>query len=511
LKKNEEKFNAMLSAIGDHMSMMDRDLNIIWTNEIAKNMFGDDLVGRKCYEVYHNRKMPCEPHPCITLKAFKDGKVHSHETEVIDKNGHTLNFHCTANVALKDDHGNPETVIEISRDITQRKKLEAQLRQAQKMEAIGTLAEGIAHDFNNILGIILGNTELALSTLENVPEWNPLSGWLEEIKTASMRAKDVVGRILACAGVVEAKTKPINICPVVEESIKRLRRMLPPSIKIKQAFSIGHDVVLADPIQIHQVMTSLCSNAYHAMAETGGIIEISLENVIVDASSIESCQTLSPGGYVTLTIADSGPGIDQKAIDRIFDPYYTTKEAGIGVGLGLSVVHGIVEKMGGDISVLSDPGKGTRFMIFIPVAEAEVTVCETNKITYPVNGTERILFIDDEEAIAQLGKEMLELFGYQVDACVSPLEALALFKENPDKFDLVITDMIMPMMTGDRLTAELIKIRPDIPVVLCSGNIHLFDKEPAVKKGIKAFMAKPVHMNELGQKIREVLDGGAGV
>jgi len=488
------------------MSMMDRDLNIIWANEIAKNMFGDDLVGRKCYEAYHHRKTPCEPYPCITLKAFQDGKIHARETEVIDKNGNTLNFYRTANVALKDEHGNPETVIEISRDVTQRKKLEEQLRQVQRMEALGTLAEGIAHDFNNILGIILGNAELALASLENVPEWNPLSGWLDEFITASIRATEVVGRILTCAGVVEAKNQPVHLRPVIEESIKRLQRMLPSSIEIKQAFPIRHDIVLADPVQIHQLMTNLCTNAYHAMAETGGIIEISLENIIVDASSVESYQTLSPGGCVKLTIADSGPGIDPKAIDRIFDPYYTTKEAGIGVGLGLSVVHGIVESMGGDISVLSAPEKGTRFMICIPVAKEEVKSHEIIKMTYPVNGTERILLIDDEEAIVQIGKQMLELFGYQVEVCLSPLEALALFRKGPDNFDLVITDMTMPMMNGDKLAEELIKIRPDIPVVLCSGNIHLLDKDADVKKGIKAVMTKPIHMDELGQKIREVLD-----
>lgn len=506
MKKSEEKYNAMLSSIGDHMSMMDRDLNIVWANEIAKNLFGDDIVGRKCYEAYHNRNTPCEPHPCIALQAFQDGKIHEHDTEVIDKSGNKLNFHCTANVALKDESGRPETVIEISRDVTQRARFEEKLRQAQKMEAIGTLTEGIAHDFNNILGIILGNTEMALLSFDNVSKWDPVQAWLDEIKSAAMRAKDVVKRIHACTSYGWEK-KPVHMSPVIKESVKRLRIMIPSSIDIKQVFSTSHDIVLSDPGQIHQLIMNLCTNAYHAMADKGGVLKISLENIKIGESSEGQSSFLTPGLYVKLTVADTGHGIDPGEMNRIFDPYHTTKDPGIGIGLGLFVVRGIVEDMEGEISVDNEPGKGARFIIFIPVAKEGVKAQEISKITFPTTGTERILFIDDEEALVQLGKQMLELFGYQVVACASPVEALELFMEKPDKFDLVITDLTMPKMTGDKLAAEFVKIRPDIPVIMCTGNKNWVDKDSEGKKAITAFILKPVHMDELGQKIREVLDG----
>lgn len=506
MKKNEEKYSAMLSSIGDHVRMMDRDLTIVWANDIALSRFGDDIVGRKCYEAYHNRETPCEPHLCIVLKAFQDGQIHTHDTEVIDKQGNKLNFHCTANVALKDKFGSPETVIEISRDVTQRAKFEEKLRQAQKMEAVGTLAEGIAHDFNNILGIILGNAEMALLSFDNVSKWDPVQAWLDEIKTAAMRAKDVVKRIHACTRYGWEK-KPVHMSPVIKESVKRLRMMVPSSIEIKEAFSTSHDIVLADPAQIHQLIMNLCTNAYHAMADKGGVLKISLENITIGESSGGQFSFLTPGLYVKLTVADTGHGIDPDDMNRIFDPYHTTKEAGIGIGLGLFVVRGIVEDMEGDISVDSEPGKGARFIIFIPVAKEGVKAREISRITSLTSGTERILFIDDEEALVQLGNQMLDLFGYQVTGCISPLKALELFKKNPDSFDLVITDMTMPMMTGDKLAAELVKIRPDIPVIMCTGNKNWIDKDSEGKKAITALILKPVHMDELGQKIREVLDG----
>ncbi len=499
---NGENLSAVLASIGDHVSMMDRDLNIIWANATAKRMFGDDLLGRKCYEVYHGRKTPCEPYPCITLRAFADGKTHQHETVVVDKNSNRLNFHCTASVALRDEGGVPLAVIEVSKDLTQTKKLETRMRQAQKMDAVKTLVEGIAHDFNNMLGIIVGNTELALSSLEKVPEWTPLGAWLDEIKTASMRAKGIVNRVLTCADLEEEKNEPIHILPVVEASLNRVRVMIPPSIEIKPDISISHDKVLTAPAQIHQILMHLCANAGQAMGDKGGVLEVRLENVKIEESSVEEAPGLSPGRYVRFMVADTGPGMTPEVVEHIFEPYYTTHPS--RSGLGLWVVYGIVKAIGGEISVASDPGRGTRFMVWLPVSEDRA---QPRKTAHLAKGTERILFVDDEPSLVQLGKQTLESLGYHTEACVSPLEALERFKADPNRFDLVITDMSMPDMTGDMLAAEILKIRPNMPVIMTSGYTRLVEKAVTGKEGLRAFLAKPIQMADLAQTIRKVLNG----
>ena len=505
-QRNEKKHLSMLSAINDHMCMMDSDLNIIWANNVFIDQFGQDVVGKKCYRVYHNRSEPCEPYPCIALKAFQDGKSHEHETTMLDKNRKKVYFHCTANVALKDANGKPEAVLEISQDISRKKELENQMRQAQKMEAIGTLAGGVAHDFNNILGIILGNTELALRDL---PGWDPAHVLLAEIKTASIRAEAIVKRILSFSRKIEDHVMPIHLGPTIKESMKLLSAMIPSSIEIKLMLAASRDTILADPVQIHQVMMNLCTNAYHAMRGTGGKLTVrlgtlSMEHVKHDPNPKHS------GEYVQLTIEDTGHGIEKEVLDRIFEPYFTTKDFSMGSGLGLSVVHGIVESLGGEISVKSQPGKGSTFDILFPVSDDEISENEFKKTATIKTGTERILFIDDEIALARLGKQMLEHYGYTVTISVNPLKALDLFTQDPDQFDMVITDLTMPNMSGNELIAEMIKIRPDIPVIICSGHSDLIDSDITDQKGIKAFLAKPVRMIDLNKKIREVFDGASG-
>jgi len=389
----------------------------------------------------------------------------------------------------------------ITRDVTYPKKLEEQIRQSQKMESIGTLAGGIAHDFNNILGIILGNTELAL---DDVPEWNPARQNLEEVRTAILRAKNVVRQLLSFARKTKLEKKPTNIVPIVKESLKLLRSSIPTSIDIRQNIPEHVDTIIADPTQINQVLINLCTNADHAMPD-GGVLEVKLKNIEIDEKTAAKYPELSPGRYVNLTVADSGHGVSQGDINRIFDPYFTTKEVGRGTGMGLAVVHGIVKGHNGLITVESKLGKGTTFNIFFPVVEKEAVI-ETKPDDKLPTGEERILFIDDEEPIAKLGRQSLERLGYKVKAIASPIEALEIFRSQPEEFDLVITDLTMPKMTGDKLVKEILSIRPNIPIILCTGFSEKMDEKKAKTIGAAGYIEKPIDKHNFAFKVRKVLD-----
>ena len=387
------------------------------------------------------------------------------------------------------------------RDVTEKKKLEGQLHHVLKMESIGTLAGGIAHDFNNIIGIILGNTELAT---DNVPEWNPARYNLEEILTACFRAKDVVRQLLSFARKTKLEKKPTNILPIVKDSLKLLRSSIPTSIELRQNMAKNVDTILADPTQINQILINLCTNADHAMLD-GGVIVITLKNVELDEDTVAQYADLNPGRYVNLVVSDTGHGIPREAIDRIFDPYFTTKELGKGTGMGLAVVHGIVKGHNGLITVESELGKGTTFSIFFPAVDKKAMVEAETGEELPT-GDERILFIDDEESLVKMGHQRLERLGYTVDAMTSPIEALELFRSQPDQFDLVITDLTMPKMTGDKLVKEILNIRPDIPVILCTGFSEKIDEKKANAIGASDYIEKPLDKRDFAFNIRKVLD-----
>ncbi len=385
-------------------------------------------------------------------------------------------------------------------DCTEEKRLEAQLRQAHKMESIGTLAGGIAHDFNNILGIIIGNSELAL---DDIPEANPARLNLEEIRVAGSRAKDVVSQLLSFARKTNLEKKPLNIAPIIRESLKLLRSSIPKSIEIRQHITEDVDTVLADRTQINQILINLCTNADHAMPD-GGILDICLKNAELDENMTARYPNLDPGRYVHLMVKDTGRGIPSQEIDRIYDPYFTTKEVGKGAGMGLAVVHGIVMKHNGAIFVESELEKGTTFNLFFPGIGIE-PVSELPIDEELPGGKERILFIDDEEAIVLVARNRLERLGYQVETKTDPVEALELFSEKPDRFDLVITDMTMPRMTGDLLVKEILKIRADMPTILCTGFSEKIDEEKAKGIGIRQYIEKPVNRSDLAKMIRKVL------
>jgi PAS domain S-box-containing protein len=413
-------------------------------------------------------------------------------------------------VVQRDADGRPVRMVGTHSDITERKraeedkeKLEAQLRQAQKLEAIGTLAGGIAHDFNNILGIIIGNTELAAFDL---PEHSREKQNIEQALKACARAKGLVQQILVFSRMEgRLERQPVDLGSAIRETLKFLRASLPTTIEIRQNIPEKDLVALADMTQIRQLLTNLCTNAAHAMEETGGILDVSLTEVDVDPDSMPPHSNLKPGRYARLRVGDTGQGMGSWTLERIFDPYFTTKEVGKGSGLGLSVVQGIVTRHEGAITVHSEPGKGSTFDVYLPGIDSEATT-EVDVDKLLPSGNERILFVDDEEALADIGQTGLQLLGYEVVTKTSSAEALELFRAQPKRFDLVITDYTMPKMTGADLAVEMMKIRPDIPIILCTGFNERITEEKAREMGIRAFLMKPVTMRDIAGPIRRVLD-----
>jgi PAS domain S-box-containing protein len=394
----------------------------------------------------------------------------------------------------------------LERDVTKEAKMEMQLRQAQKLEAIGTLAGGIAHDFNNILSAILGFTELARMQIKGMPK---IKDYLDAVLQSGRRAKELVQQILAFSRQREQERLPIPIGHIIGEVVKMLRASLPSTIEMSTNIR-SHGMVMADPTQMHQVLMNLCTNAAHAMRETGGKLEINLEDVELEGDFTALSQELQPGPYLKLTVSDTGHGMTAYVRERIFDPYFTTKEPGEGTGLGLAMAHGIVKSHGGAMSVYSEPRQGSAFHIYLPKLEPEVgeETAPPMKSPIPVaRGNECILFVDDEEALCKAGHEIMEHLGYKVIGRSSPVEALEAFREHPERFDLVITDMTMPKMTGIDLAREIIHIRPNLPIILCTGFSEMAIQAKATAIGIHEIVMKPTDVRSLAEAIRRTLEG----
>jgi two-component system cell cycle sensor histidine kinase/response regulator CckA len=401
------------------------------------------------------------------------------------------------------EYDNQSAVLNFVRDITEQKLLEDRLKMSQKLEAIGTLAGGIAHDFNNILSPILGYTELVM---EGMPKNSHDYNNLVQVYQAANRAKDLVQQILTFSRQSEQEPRSVQIQLIVHEALKLLRAAIPSTIKFKINIDSNCAPVNADPTQIHQIVMNLCTNAYHAMMTKGGVLGISLDEIYINKEDAVDYKGINSGPFICLSVSDTGHGMDANVLPRIFEPFFTTKEKGLGTGMGLAVVHGIVKNHKGHIDVYSEVGKGSTFKVYLPIEPQPIASAEQIHLDEIPRGSERILVIDDESYIVQMLVQMLESLGYTVEARTNSNEALELFLLDPYYFQLVITDQIMPQITGDVLARKLLAIRKDIPIILCTGFSEFIEKDALQDIGIRDLVMKPVLKSELARVIRKNLD-----
>jgi signal transduction histidine kinase/CheY-like chemotaxis protein len=408
------------------------------------------------------------------------------------------------NLELRQEIAAKEAAQESSR------KLGRQLRQSQKMEAIGTLAGGIAHDFNNILTVIIGYSELAKIQTQSLCHHHPcpVEKELGQVLRAAERARELVRQILTFSRRQDNDRTPLNIMPILEETLALLRASLPQSIDIRTKFSCGDACIYANGVQIQQIVMNLGTNALHAMRENGGILAVEAERIDLEAFDEKSKHLLlSPGPYLLLKICDNGCGMERSLLDKIFDPYFTTKAPGQGTGMGLAVVHGIVKSHKGHITVYSEPGKGTSFLIYLPIfTEQSVTKEEQPEEELPL-GRERILLVDDETLVLETQARLLESLGYTVTSFFDPTLALQRLKDDPGGFDLFVTDMTMPKLSGAALAEQALTIRPNLPIILCTGFSELINEDRARSLGINAFAMKPLTRRSIAAIVRRALDG----
>ncbi len=493
----------------------DSDLRYIGCNNVFASDAGvgspENLVGKDDYQLAW--KEQAELYRTDDLHVLESGTPKlSYDEPQTTPEGKQIWLR-TSKVPLLNEENEIIGVLGMYEDITDRKqaeeereKLQVQLQQAQKMEAIGTLAGGIAHDFNNILGAILGYAEMVQ---EDSPPGSIVRKDIDQVVKASYRAKDLVKQILAFSR--QDKTDQIPLQPgiIIKEALKMLRSSLPATIDIRQDIDPEAGLILADPTHIHQVMVNLCTNAFHAMEETGGTLTISLKMKTLSQNDLANEPRVQPGNFVQLSISDTGPGIAPEIQAKMFDPYFTTKEVGKGTGMGLAIIHGIAKSYKGFVTCQSQLGEGTVFQVYLPIiVDPSLHEIKTAPLDLTQLGNERILFIDDEEILAEMGQAMLERLGYRVTVRRNSIEALNTFQNQPDKFDLVITDQTMPGMTGSDLARRMLQIRPGIPIILCTGYSTLVSEEKAKGVGIKGFAMKPLAKKDIAALIREVLDGG---
>jgi PAS domain S-box-containing protein len=512
LKKSEEKYRRLVdnSLVGIYIT---RDDVVKFCNRKFAKVFGyhcpedilgkhmQELVTKECWErlnMENNKKN-------VSESRAKAAIPRRHELNGIQRNGTIFQIEVFVSPITFQDKPALEGIL---MDITGRKqaeeerqKLEDQLRQAQKMESLGTLAGGISHDFNNILSAIIGYTEL---TLDIVPEKSKAKSNLKRVLAASDRATELIKHILTFSRKSEKERRTIWLNKVVVDVLKLMRSTLPSTIEIRQHIPQMKNPVLANKAEIHQVVMNLCTNAGHAMSKKGGVLQIDLKEINVENSALGRVH-LEPGRYQQLTVSDTGHGMTPETMERIFEPYFTTKKKK-GTGMGLSVVHGIVKSYGGNITVYSEPGIGTAFHIFLPTAKEKEVGADTDHTSVLLPGNEWVLLVDDEPILVEMGRDMMKKMGYHVVTKTSSLEALEVFNAEPHRFDLVISDQTMPNLTGVQLAKEIRKKRADIPIILFSGFSEVIDEDNYKSQGINAFLMKPILEKDLATTIRNVLD-----
>ncbi len=501
LRESKEQWERTFNAISDIIAILDPDMRIVRTNQAAAEASGichETLIGKYCYEVFLNKSDICQD--CHYEKGCQDVR----EAEYVYL-GRT--FHVSLS-PIFDENKTPVGFVYVIKDISDKKKMEVQLRQAQRMEAIATLAGGIAHDLNNILFPIFGYAEMtsAIAGEDGVIRKN-----MKRVLEAAERARSMVQQVLTFSRQRhedEKERKPWKIQPIIKEVLKLLRGSFPSTIDIRRNINEKCGPTLADPTRIHQVIMNLCTNAYHAMREKGGVLEVALDEVVINSDDSAFYPDTPPGSYLKLSVSDTGHGMEKSVMEKIFDPYFTTKDEGEGTGLGLAVVHKIVKDHHGCITVYSEPDQGTMLHVYLPLMDTRTVELATATSPAPAvpGGRERILLVDDDEAIAEMLRHLLGSLGYQVTSLTSSPEALSAFRSAPADFDLVITDMTMPGMTGAELSKTIRCIRADIPIILCTGFSELMTKEDAKAMGIQRYLMKPVSKREIAEAIREVLD-----
>jgi PAS domain S-box-containing protein len=504
IRERESLTRALIERAPDAFFVHDLDGRFVFANQAACSLLG--YGGEEIYSL-SVQDVECRISPEQMRAIWDDvsaGKTIHTEGFLKRKDG--SRFVADIRIGLFDAAEKP-VVYGIARDISERKKMEERLRQSHKMEAVGTLAGGIAHDFNNILGIILGCAELGADHLD---AHHPTVEYLKEIKLGVTRAKEVVEQLLNFSQNSDEDREPLRIEPLVKASVKLMRSTIPANIDLCTTIDDDCHTIMASPAQIHQIVINMCTNAAHATRQ-GGSIHIRLKNRIFTPSDADAGTVQCQGEYLQLSIQDTGCGIAPELMERIFDPYFTTQEVGKGSGMGLAVVHGIVQNIGGVIDVTSQLGEGTTFDVFFPAAarpQRPSMAAAQDTALLPL-GCECILVVDDEINIVNGLKARLEVLGYTVEGYVCPEEALATVRRQPDRFDLMITDMAMPRMTGEKLIRHVRQVRPDLPGILCTGFSEWVDEQAPEKIGAVKILLKPIAREELACAVREVLDGAA--
>ena len=511
VRLGEKRLRLLADNTLDCIWRMDMNLTFTYVNPAVKQMFGyepDEWIGTTLKE--HCRPEEMEKMIKI-LSTYMENPSKPNgvlfETNLKHKNGKDVPVEILGKY-LYDQNGNVVGLQGTTRNIHERKeaekerqRLSAQLRHSQKMEAIGTLAGGIAHDFNNILTAIVGYAELSLMDAQQNTR---LSGNLQEIYRAGSRATELVRQILTFCRQTEHEREPIQIAPIVKEALKLLRSSIPTTVEIESSIKNDLGTTMADPTQIHQVVMNLCTNAAQAMEKTGGKLTVTLERATLGKRFHMMHPDVMPGNYFRLTVSDTGHGIAPGIMEKIFDPYFTTKKIEEGTGLGLSVSQGIVKSCGGELTVESQVNKGSTFMVYLPEISRSALKKEEKIVELPT-GNQRILFVDDESALVNMGRQRLSRLGYHVEGYTSSVEALAQFQANPGRYDLVITDMTMPVISGDQLARRLIEIRPDIPIILCTGYSRQISDKKATACGIRSLLMKPITIKEMAETVKRVL------